>query len=263
MINNMPPKTTNAADRLYSLLSKAQGISGGNTYQQFSKVFEIDASDHVGLLRNLIHATEAIDEIDSLVTGIPHANRTLYLKGLDHLKKGFAAAAANGDFNHWKANYLRPEQIQPLEYCADLLARYYPELEIPQDEISKVTEQVNDVYNSVVTSGISPELKMTILDLLEKVRRAIHDYRIRGVYELQDALALATGQMVLHGKEVQDAKTSSDKPTIEKLFKLLEYVDKITAAARKCKPLFHLVTQYSPAILEKGREVIDKVRHHG
>src|SRR5260370_3116301 len=227
-------KQTNAAARVHKFLKAAQNLNGATTHQQLAKAFELDQkATNIALLRTLVQATEALDEVEILVKQIPKVDHQLFLKGLDQLKAGLAAGAANTDFNQWKARYLRPEQIQPLEYCDELLSRHYPEDEIALDDLQRILKHVNEVYESVMASGLNAELKAAILELLEKIRQAVHDYRMKGVYVLKDALASATGELVLHRDEVQQAQNSEQKEEVEKVFRLLEYLDKITANATR------------------------------
>jgi len=255
-------KPTNAAARLHQILATAQSLNSAGTYQQLPIAFGLrDKADTVALLRALVQAAETLDEIGTLVKKIPAANHELFLRGFDRLKAGLAAAASNTDFNQWKTNYLRPEQIQTLEYCADLLSRHYLEDEIAPADLQKILEHVAEVYESVMASGLDAELKAVILESLERIRQSVHDYRMKGVYGLKEALASATGELVLHREEVTQAANSDQKPEVDRVFHLLEYLDKITAIATRGKEMFAPLLPYYPYLLAKGVEIVDKLKH--
>lgn len=246
-------KASNAASRLHKALSNAQGLSGGSTHLQLARAFGLkEPLDAVVIVRTLTKATHTVDEVMRLVKEIP--GHELYMKGLDQLKTGLALAAGNSDFNHWKQNYIRPEQVQVLEYAADLLSKHYSEDQIADEELQKIIGEVDATYESVLRSALSPDLKVTILDFLGKIREAVHDYHVRGVYGIQDAVATSTGKLVLHREKVRDAlKDQKQKQTVEGVLRLLEYVDKVTAISTHSRELFKALMPYIPLVLDAAK----------
>jgi hypothetical protein len=254
------PVQTNAAFRLHQFLSHARTLSQGGTHQQLAAVFGLPNGDLVGLLCALAQSTKMVDEVENLVKAIPDENHSMFLRGFDRLKSGLAAATNNSDFNQWKQSYIPQDVIDRLEFCGNLLSKHYSEGEISKDELQEITKQLQEVYDSVLSSNIASDLKLTILELLESIRRAVHEYRMKGVYPLKAALVSATGQLVLHRAEVVEAGNSKEKPTIDKLFGLLDRVDKVVALATKTKPLFAPFMKYYPMLQAAAEKVADKLK---
>jgi hypothetical protein len=238
-------------------------LTGGNTYQQLGIAFGLpDQPGAIELLERLVDATRAIDEIETLIKKIPSAKPSLHLRGFDRLKQGLAAAASNQDFNAWKAGYLPLEQLERIEFCAHIIEQHFPEDEVPAEELKKVNEEVSAVYESVMASGLDPDLKLTILDLLGKIKNALHAYRMKGIQPLRDTLVTATGAFILHHQQFEQAAANpEEKPLVEKLYHLLEWLDKISAIATRAQPLFKQLLPYVPYLLVAATDVVQNVKH--
>jgi hypothetical protein len=75
------------------------------------------------------------------------------------------------------------------------------------------------VYESVMASGLDTDLKLTILDLLDKIKGALHAYRIRGIQPLRDTLVATTGAFILHHQQFEHAAANAtEKPLVQKLY---------------------------------------------
>ena len=258
----MESKQNNAANRLHRILSAAKGLSGGNTYQQLGNAFGLsDQRDAVDFLERLIAAARTIDVIETLIKKIPSADPNLYLRGFDRLKQGLAAAASNQDFNGWKTAYLPTEQLERIEFCAHLIEQHYPEDELPADELKNVNEEVSALYESVIASGLDPDLKLAILDLLDKIKNALHTYRMQGIQPLRDALVTATGAFILHHQQFEQAAANpEERSVVEKLYHLLEWLDKISAIASRAQPLFKQLLPYIPPLLVAAVDFVEKAK---
>jgi hypothetical protein len=249
------PKDENAAARLWRILTAAKGLQGGTTHAQLAAVFGLKVSDEMELHRSLLAATEAVDEIEWRVRRIPNQDYDLYLHSLPEVRKALTAAHQNFDFNQWKAANLKDDYINPLMYCASLLSKVYPEEEVKQDELQQFLEEINELYESVMSSELDSEIKLIILEQLRNIQQAVHEYRVKGVYPLKKALSTAFGEIILHKQEFQEAVDKKDGGQIAKFLGVLKTLDKITFIATKSKELLlPLVTQYVPLLLEKAKE---------
>ena len=66
-----------------------------------------------------------------------------------------------------------------------------------KDTLKDLSQKVDDLYSEVRDSDLDQNLKRTILDGLQAIRTAIHDYTVRGAEGLQEALATALGQYMI------------------------------------------------------------------
>lgn len=197
----------NAAGHLWNILTAAQGLNGGTTHPQLSKAFGLESNSGLDILRALVAAAETLDEIDARIKRIKMKDHQLFVHSIPHLKDGLLRAASNTDFNQWKGTYLKPEFLNPLMYCANRLSEAYDEQDIKKEELDAFAKKVDDLNVSLQESGLDEGLKNRILECLEIIRRAITEYRIRGINALSRSLSTATGEVVLHRSEFEQAKT--------------------------------------------------------
>jgi hypothetical protein len=73
---------------------------------------------------------------------------------------------------------------------------------------SSILRKLTAVYDSVLNSGLEDGLRNLILDGLEDLRRAIHEYRIRGMVGIDAAMA----KNVVNAVMTQDAEDTPGKP---------------------------------------------------
>ena len=253
------PKNDNVAGRLWNILTAAQKLTGGTTHQQLAKAFQLASpSDTALIVRTLVAAAEGVDKIEWRIRRIPGKDYDLYLHSLPHIKEGFIAATSNRDFNQWKTAYMKAEHIGPLMYCAQLISEFYPEEEINQDELQQFLKRVDALYESVLASHLEPNIKLLILDQLQNIRQAIHEYRIKGVYILSEALERATGAIALHKAEIQEAVEQEDGDKIKDFIDKLTVLDKIISIAKNSKQLFLPLLPFVPVLIENARAFIAK-----
>jgi hypothetical protein len=111
--------------------------------------------------------------------------------------------------------------------------------------LEKLTAEVNSLYESVVASTLSPEVKLMVLQQLEIIRRAVHEYRITGIMALQNALSGAVGEIALHREEFR----RENGQEIEQFGRILKTLDALISVAMKAKPLLAPLVQYIPYLL--------------
>ncbi len=248
----------NAAGRLWKVLTAAMRLSGGQTHPPLAKAFGIEGTPNsLTIVRALTLAIEAADEIESRVKRIPNVDHDLYLHSIAPVREGFLAAIQNYDFNQWRNGHLKAEYLPPLLFCSDLLSKHCPEQEIEQDELLTLTKALNELYEFILASQINDNLRLIILEQLQNIQRSIRDYRIKGVYVLNDALSTAAGDIILHSAEFQTALDKKDRDVLQKFVDVLTFLDKITSVATKSKellaPLLPVLLPYLPPLLEVAK----------
>lgn len=242
-------ETANPAGQLLKILTHLRNTTGGDIFTQMSSalgVSKVDPIDgKVSYIAGLAKALQLIDMVETRIKATPGLNHGLHLHTLPSLRDLFAEASQNMDFNQWKAKYLKEDLITPIIFCSDVLGKMGADEEISAENLENLSAEVNRLYESVLASSLSPEIKLIVLQQLEAIRRAIHEYRVTGIIALQEALAGAVGQVALHKEEFQHEKGQE----VERFGKVLTTLDTLISVAMKAKPLLAPLSQYIPRLL--------------
>ena len=195
---------TNPARLLHNHLSR---LLGGRSEQRPSRVvigtaFGIPPNDDVTLRRVLILVDQLFVATEGRIRSLPRADHHRYLKYFPQLRCGLATihfeSASASAFN-----FITEAALENLDLVAARLTEDFPEIEIPDEEIGNLEAQIGEVFNFVTSAEFEPHLREVALDLLETLRQAIVEYRIRGVEGLQRAVEEALGKLTLYYKQRQ------------------------------------------------------------
>jgi hypothetical protein len=244
-------EVSNSAGRLWKILNGLKSRSGGEVYTQLGQILGIEPGDPVAYMAALSALISALDSVDRQVRAVPDVNHPLHLHALPHLRGVLGSARQNQNFDQFKAQLFSQDSLTCLMFCADLLGKTDPEDEIPPDELKSLLEDISHLYESILTSTLPKPVKALILDQLENIRRAVHEYRVRGVRALKEALATAVGQVHLHAEELKNAKSDTDRSELSEFAKVLNTVDTLVSVATKAQKLLAPILPYLPLILPK------------
>jgi hypothetical protein len=181
--------TTNAADRLLKIVQKAKGIQVPSVVQGFLKVFEI-LEDYAELYRRLSAASQEALFIGYLLRISENADMEgHYEHSRDRIVHFFCPRRFDTQWEVHK-QIIKDEDIRMLGVCSTLIGRTTTEKIIEAGELSKILDDTKALREEVLKSDIKAELKAVILENLQRIDNAIHDYDVRGVQGLQEALIL-------------------------------------------------------------------------
>lgn len=123
------------------------------------------------------------------------------------LGEGFSSALAQ----------IKDADIQLLRLCAKAIEKDFSEKVVDEEEIIKIKSEVEELYEEIRRAEINQELKTVLLELLEAMRQAIHEYRIRGINSFKDSIALIIGKIIMNEELIKN----SDSEEVRKVYKLL------------------------------------------
>ena len=103
-----------------------------------------------------------------------------YAKTLTNIGRMLSISNFHQQWEQFKAATILPADLRVLELISIVLSKSCPEPCISEDALNDLLKKVNTLYEDVFASELDSPLKLTLLDRLEKVRRAIHDYKIKG-----------------------------------------------------------------------------------
>lgn len=92
-----------------------------------------------------------------------------------------------------------------LWYCSRELHRIAPEPWLPSSVLEELTQQLSELVEDLQSSDLPVDLKLFALRHLSAVRRAIEEFRIRGVEGLRVALLVAGTAFVSESRLQEEA----------------------------------------------------------
>ena len=239
----------NSAFRLLAVLQAALRYPENKPTQEvWSETFCIQSADTAGIFRSLVALIESIDEIEKLIRLIPGTNYDLYLECLPPIRKGVSYPHIG---NAWQSVriYFAPENLRGLQFCADLLAKHYPEASIPKADLDQISKLVDEQFSEVSNSTIDPKLRVILLDLLEAIRRCVAEYQIRGAKGIRQAItaALDTLTQNIRKKPATDY-TKEDKVFVARFLTILSKVDTAASKAMTYLPLLQKLPEWAESV---------------
>lgn len=144
-----------------------------------------------------------------------------------------------------------PQQLESLLHIGSALDRHGAhELAIAADEVSRLQEQVAELFEEVRATDLDPDLRTFVLRHLERIERALRRVQVEGVQGLREALEVLAAEIIvedhapdggrirefLNGTAGVGAKLSKLANSILSLIHLAEYAPGIATAVTKMLP---------------------------
>ncbi len=240
----MPPTADNPAGRLYLLMSQATRLANGNTGSQFPILLNYQPTDTINMHKRFAAVLSAIEETEQLLKTHDREVCDMFISDKASIITFFSLGITAGhDWNQYKTNYLKEPALKTLEFCSLTLSRVFGEKVATTEALTELEKQLNELYASVADSNLDTFLKAKILDGLNDVRNAIHEYRITGVKGVEKAIS-ALGVMAASNADAAADSTDSQWPDImgrlskfidssNKIFSFWETTHPLREAARK------------------------------
>lgn len=228
-------KDDNPAGRVYLVLRDAPSptLSKLLIRDAWARLLNIESSSNtVEIYRQLGLLTSELDRAERLLRETPHFDEA-YIEDFPALRKGLAPQNLGVTWDHVQTS-LHPGTLKGLKLAALQLSHTYSQGRIKDDEYEEIKKAVDEAFNYVVASEIDYELRVVLLDLLETIRRALADYRIRGTAGLREATSKAVGEIILGWQQTEGTE---DRDAIQQTLKAFVVVDTILSRAMKYKPV--------------------------
>jgi hypothetical protein len=252
--------THNPAGRLLEIVRKAQ-LSAQKLRQNPAKAgwadvfgipfesssFALTPEDDLALINYLIQLKLLIKETEQALRNIADLPDR-YLRPFPRIRDIVNLTELQSPFG----SYITPiteGDVVVLEFCAEKLSSYHLESAVAEDELNGILEDIHALYEMVIASDIHPELKTVILDALEVIRRAVHEYRVRGVARLEEALPMLVGSYVLNKKLIE---AEEGKEEVGFFRRVLGRYSSLVATASHTTKLIEAAATYIPPLLPGG-----------
>lgn len=230
-------KDINPAARLLLWIETAKRQDNSRTaISVWCKVFDLKDPDPPGVFRRLGYLLDLAEETETLVRKIPDLDYDLYLSGLPQIREGLSYLNLNNPWEGIKP-YFSERSLAHLSFCAERIAKHFPEQEITEDTLRELAADVDTLFDKIAASPLKSDLKELFLALLERMRRAIAEYRIRGAGSLREALENSVGRLVLRGRANGEPSSDEEKSLYDQVKQLLWRFNEIVNQAVKWKVL--------------------------
>jgi hypothetical protein len=248
-------KTDNPASRLIAILEKAHAIhqEKGAVPNKvgWAYVFEIPTDGgmvedkyHFELFSRLFQYIKLIDDTEAALRSIEGINTARYLAPFPAIRNTVNLTALDEMF--------RPSRVDAthmviLGFCEEKLAEYHGEPKIEEEQLKVLLDDVNALYEDVLaSSSLHEKLKSLVLEQLEHIRRAIHEYRIRGAERLREELVTLVGSYVLNKDLIEQ---EGDKKEVRRFQHILSNFAATVAFASHTTRLIEAAATYLPKLL--------------
>jgi hypothetical protein len=108
----------------------------------------------------------------------------LYLEWVPKIEAALTGCSLNSDVGTFFATFDR-SSFKALQFCADLLGRERPEKTVDEGERGKLRDEALLLRKETESAEIDEHLKTFILEGLEEIISAIHDYDLEGIVSLE------------------------------------------------------------------------------
>jgi hypothetical protein len=182
-------RLNNPAARVHAILAHASKIRATTILEGYASTFTLKM-EQLGDIYRLLGLLDAeADEVARLLKELGETTHyELYLESLPMIKGRFLIQNFGAQWEQFRIG-IRNEDLVRLRFCSDTLSKRHPEKTITSGELTSILDRVNKLYEEIAKSDTDPDLRNLILDQLENIRRAIHEYRVRGVGGLRQAVA--------------------------------------------------------------------------
>lgn len=251
----MTVKLDNSAGRLHELLNQAKSKPDGSGLNVWGRVFgvatqqnltpemEVQTMEHVIQLRMLID--QAQREISDIGDGDPSAYLKPFPRINDLTKPSLLTTSNYATF----LNVVSDGDMGLLELASQRLSSLRRERVVPLEEMQELLADVNVLFDEVESSSLPAVLKLFILRQLERIRRAIQEFRIRGPERLDEVLRDIMGDLVLNADQMRETQGEAEAQELNKLWQIVVRLAHLVQYAPATIKVISAVAPYVPLLM--------------
>lgn len=194
----MPPLPNNTAARLATVLEQIRSANEHTTTKALMAVI-FETETDAAFAEELGFFCQMPGEIERQVRALDEEEIDIefFLQWVDPVNTAITRLWAFNAPIHSVQQAYSPTDIMNLRACSQTLHREKSEPRIAQSQIDDLRQQVEELIDALHTStDLPPELKICLIEQLDKVLMALRHYSIRGPRGLNAAVDTATGAAV-------------------------------------------------------------------
>jgi hypothetical protein len=240
----------NPAGRLFIILSRARNVGASpdiRNVTQLARLFDIPNEDSeratFEVMHRLTELKKLTDETIESLNKIETLDKEPFLRPFPHIEATISRILSNlaGKWITYHQEIVKIDFVA-LEFCAHRLSEYPTEQPIRQADFDEILRDVQDLFDEVNREGMPPDLRSFILDQVESIRRAIAEYRIRGVERLREEIGRIIGALYVNYSIVE---APENKPQISKLYavwlRIKQTIEVVSTAQKLADPFIKLL----------------------
>lgn len=217
--------------------------------QAWASEFNLSNDDLPSLFFILSQVVQSIREIRTKVQTMNTMNPEIICAPLETLESAICFPNLDAGMNSILGAYGDRAQMA-LEMASSYFEKTNIDPHATQDDLKKIEQDLTDLTLFIIDGDIDPELRLIMLDLLECIRRALAEYRIRGNSSLRQVLDQSLGRLMREYKDYYNS--SKDAGTVIQRFgQLLTLIDQTVSVVKNAKPILEYMTSFIPYLTSK------------
>lgn len=226
----------NSAGRLVCILKKTIEIGAKNR----DKAYISNVCEALKLQDNNVNRTESLSNLFavihqlekdlSLLTPIKVKNYQQTIKELKHLIATYSMTKFGSTGN---LSNINSSIIRDLENCADSLSELVDLKVMEEEELAKLIDDIDGLYQTINSSNIGKDLKFLLLKKLTALKEVIENYQFQGSDGINREVENIIGSIFLNNDKV---KNKDEASLVKKVFELLCKVLSAASASKNLLP---------------------------
>jgi len=189
--------TDNPAGRLFLILKKAQSINKQSKMRTaWAEILEVDPKNTAKLLKKIGKVNQLPSDIKSRVEAIDDEDHELYLRRLDKVEQALGSLNLNSRWDNF-LNIIDETTVSSVEFTSNLLSKKNGEKGLSEKQINELLEITKKFKKELIDSAIPEAIKKFILERLNSIEGAIHDYKISGIKPIEIEIERSVGSFFM------------------------------------------------------------------
>jgi predicted transcriptional regulator len=189
--------TDNPAGRLFLILKKARSINKQSKMRTaWAEILEVDPKDTTELLRKIGKVNQLPFDIKDRIKSINNEDHELYLRKLNKVEQALGKLNFNSRWDGF-LNIIDDTTVSSLEFISNLLAKENYEKGLSKKEIDELLDLTQKFKKELIDSNIPEAVKKFILERLNAIESAIHDYKISGIKPIEIEIERSVGSLFM------------------------------------------------------------------
>ena len=248
----------NPAQRLYEIAKEASSFEPSErSLYVWGRIFEISPTEQKKFTRDeenrivslVNECRELVDLVEDLLKKNPEIPHDIYLRPFPKLKKLFCKPSQITS-EHRQNCTLEYTDLTLLEACIYGVNRVYSEKVVDENELKNLAKEVSELYETIIGLDIDKNLKRILLDMLKVMENAIHEYRIRGIERIGEAVERLIGIYICNKEQIKASKVKE----VGKVKQLLSKFGALWAFAADSKELLG-----DGSVVTNAKEIITRL----
>lgn len=220
-------KDNNAAARVYRILLELKSLPNNTPMlEAWAKVFGVDPTNATTVYSNLVRLTDTLAEVERDIR-LQDVDHDIFLQYFPKIRSLLSHPSLQVHLNQ-HAPLLREEVLTTLQFCSEKLSKAAPEGTVSKEDLGAINEQIDHLAESLVGSDLNNQLKAVLLDLVESMRQAIAEFRVRGPRGLRQELFYILERLQ---RALPLLEQNKDAPEVRSLWNVLAKFDTVTSLA--------------------------------